>query len=128
MTYSGQDDPQGIQGHLATDPVRDGIQADHPNELAEGLHCAPERRVVCVESHFTFGVPEAEVASEALICNDVSCVETDRVSWECAHGLGIDKLTIEINLVSIRGGCDTQEVADNDSLSISIFQQGMDDQ
>jgi hypothetical protein len=84
MTYSGQDNPQGVQGHLAPDPVRDGIQADHPNELAEGLHCAPEGSVVCVESHFTLAVPEAKVVSEALVCNDVSCAETDRVGWECA--------------------------------------------
>lgn len=79
-THPGEDDPGDVERHLAADPVGDGSQEDHADELAERLHGSPESGVLGVEGVDTGGILEAKVADEAPVRDDVAW-EEQGVRW-----------------------------------------------
>ena len=70
---AAKDGPEGVESHFAAAVVGDWVEDHHAEELAEGLHGAPEGDVLRVEAVYPAGVAEAEVVYETLVGNDVSC-------------------------------------------------------
>jgi hypothetical protein len=91
-THPGEDDPGYVERHLAADAVGDGGQEEHADELAEGLHGAPESGVLCIEGVYTGGILEAKVADEAPVGDDVAWRE-QRVRWAWMS-MGRDKIPL----------------------------------
>lgn len=71
-THTRKDDPKQVHGHLSADPVRDGVQEDHADELPKGLHSTPEGGVVGIEFVHTLRVGKAQTVDEPLIGDNVS--------------------------------------------------------
>jgi hypothetical protein len=71
-TYTGEDDPEDVHGHLTPNSIGDGVQEHHAYELAQRLHGTPEGRVIGVERVLAIAIEEANMIDEALVRNDIS--------------------------------------------------------
>lgn len=109
--YTKQNDPEYVKRHLATESVRDGIQEQHANHLTQRLHGTPKCRVIGVQFIFPLGVQEANMPYEAQVGDDVPLLRQISVGVVVSNSLTVQRV-----LISICGGCNAEQIAQEHSL------------
>lgn len=70
-TYCSEEHPEEIQCLLAPDSVRNGIQREHADDLAQGLQGTPESSVLSFERIDSFDILEADMVDKTLVGDDI---------------------------------------------------------